>query len=91
MIVDTGLNATLKYMSSPLLIPPCIPPEKLDLVLLWTEKLSKQRATSRGRDSSTLKKIRAKSNTPTGTKKQNNNSGDQFQFPSVNNSLKLKE
>ena len=35
MIVDTGLNATLKYMSSPLLIPPCIPPEKLDLVLTF--------------------------------------------------------
>ncbi len=24
--VATGLNATLKYMSSPLLIPPCMPP-----------------------------------------------------------------
>ena len=26
IIVATGLNATLKYMSSPLVIPPCIPP-----------------------------------------------------------------
>lgn len=74
--------------------------EKLDLVLSWTEKLSKQRATSRARDSSTLKKIRNKSSTPTGTRKQNktpkntgsnNNSIDQFQFPATNNSLKLKE
>ena len=32
IIVEIGLNPTLKYISLPLLIPPCIPPEKFVLV-----------------------------------------------------------
>ena len=75
--------------------------DKLELVFVWIDKMGKQRTSSRGRESATLKKIKAKS--PTGKKSPRSprtpKSSQISGFPSIQmeskssntNTVKLKE